>query len=386
MKLSSSAVAEIDAAIAESVADPHHGLPRAVVMVTSKDELLYSGSAGYAQLPEHGASPAAFESAAKVSEDSVFEARLALFTLPLDLQADASLYAPALKDVKRLTGYNGDEPILVDNDVVITVESLITHTAGNGIPTASGVDASTEAITKIPLMNIPGSTWEYGTNNDWLALCVEGASGQKLESYFQEHIFAPLGMDEISFEILGRNKINMARVPSPATDPFIVEKGVNWPFKRAFGGHGLLGSPKSYLKIVRAVLCGGTVDERQILKPETVKEMFIPRLNAIQQAALKKFTKDGGDPYTRKRDVADYEANAKGSQWGLGGVLSQEDLPSGRKTGSLSWSGMASTFWVVDPVTEIAFVIFTNVVPYGPQQIWDLWEKVEASIYKGLEK
>lgn len=31
-------------------------------------------------------------------------------------------------------------------------------------------------------------------------------------------------------------------------------------------------------------------------------------------------------------------------------------------------------------------VVFTNVVPYGPRQIWDLWEKVETAIYAGLEK
>lgn len=140
------------------------------------------------------------------------------------------------------------------------------------------------AITKIPLMNKPQSTWEYGTNNDWLALCVEAASGQKLEAYFQDHIFDPLGMDEISFEILGRGKINMARTPANPSDPYEVETGVNWPFRRAFGGHGLLGSPASYIKLLQAILCGGAVDGKRILKPETVKEMFIPRLNTVQQA------------------------------------------------------------------------------------------------------
>lgn len=40
MKLSASAIARIDAAVAEATADPHHGLPRAVVMVTSKVRLL----------------------------------------------------------------------------------------------------------------------------------------------------------------------------------------------------------------------------------------------------------------------------------------------------------------------------------------------------------
>lgn len=75
--------------------------------------------------------------------------------------------------------------------------------------------------------------------------------------------------------------------------------------------------------------------------------MMIPpwRLVLIfDYSALKVGGKDGADPFTRKRDLAEYTANAKGAQWGLGGLLIQEDLSSGRKAGSLSWSGMASTY------------------------------------------
>lgn len=46
------------------------------------------------------------------------------------MAADASVYVPTLKEVKILTGYEGEKPILIDNDVVITVENLITHVAG----------------------------------------------------------------------------------------------------------------------------------------------------------------------------------------------------------------------------------------------------------------
>ena len=104
--------------------------------------MLYSGSGGFAQLPDHGATPAEFEAAAKISEDSVFElwscTKLVTVVAALQLweqgKLDLSVYVPELKDVKLLMGYNGDEPILVDNDVVITPEMLITHTAGLALP------------------------------------------------------------------------------------------------------------------------------------------------------------------------------------------------------------------------------------------------------------
>ncbi|KAK4692082.1 hypothetical protein P7C70_g9205, partial [Phenoliferia sp. Uapishka_3] len=428
LTLSASAAAEIDAAIRDAVADPHRGLPRAVVMATSKEGLLYSGSGGFAQLPEFGAPASAFESAERISTTSVFElwsmtklvsvvAALQMVEQgKLDLQADASLYVPALKNVKILESFDGEKPVLVDKKTVVTVEMLITHTAGfgydhnipiqakyrklNGLPANAGIDADTASITKIPLAKEPGSVWIYGTSNDWLALCVEAVSGQGIDEYFQEHIFDLLGMNDFSFKSDGKNKINMAYIPSNPEDPYIVGPGVTWNFKRGFGGHGLVGSPESYLKLVRALLCGGEVDGKRILAGDTVQQMFLPHLNDAQQA--------GCDPFTRKRDLAEYEANGPGPQWGLGGALTQVDLPSGRRAGSLNWSGMAATYWVIDPTTEVAFgvplasckyrldeadmflyllVIFTNVMPGAtgsPQQIWDLFEKVEVALYRGL--
>lgn len=58
---------------------------------------------------------------------------------------------------------------------------------------------------------------------------------------------------------------------------------------------------------------------------------------------LKGFARDGNNPFGRKMTDDEYAAT-KGPTWGLGGALSQEDLPSGRKKGSLTWSGMASTY------------------------------------------
>ena len=81
---------------------------------------------------------------------------------------------------------------------------LLTHTAGfvyhvwnaqlnryvetTGFPTIlSGKLAALNA----PLAFEPGERWEYGINIDWAGRMVETVSGQDLEAYMRENIFAP---------------------------------------------------------------------------------------------------------------------------------------------------------------------------------------------------
>jgi CubicO group peptidase (beta-lactamase class C family) len=47
------------------------------------------------------------------------------------------------------------------------------------------------AALRQPLMFDPGERWEYGINIDWVGRLVEETSGQKLDAYCRDHIFAP---------------------------------------------------------------------------------------------------------------------------------------------------------------------------------------------------
>ena len=110
----------------------------------------------------------------------------------------------------------------------------------------------------------------------------------------------------------------------------------------------------------------------------------------------------------------------RGVSWGYGGMLSGEGIPSGRGKGAMTWAGYAHTFWVVDRAKDVAFgepfaaglcrretdgalaqwfgrtCSLPSVgdavsradtlcsVPFGSQKIFDLWEKAEPEIYKGI--
>ncbi|MDA4809725.1 serine hydrolase, partial [Enterobacter hormaechei] len=51
----------------------------------------------------------------------------------------------------------------------------------------------------IPLEFEPGVGWSYGLGIDWAGILVERVTGSTLGSYFQEHIFAPLGITSLTF-------------------------------------------------------------------------------------------------------------------------------------------------------------------------------------------
>lgn len=58
---------------------------------------------------------------------------------------------------------------------------------------------NTSDILGLPLINQPGTKFDYGVNIDWAGVLVERVSGLSLEEYFQKYIFAPLAIKDISF-------------------------------------------------------------------------------------------------------------------------------------------------------------------------------------------
>lgn len=167
-----------------------------------------------------------------------------------------------------------------------------------------------------------------------------------------------------------------------------------------FGGAGLSGSPSSYLRILRALLCGGILDGNRILKPETVDMMFQSQLDTdVQKNDVAAFTQGFLEPFSRRNGAA-----FPGVSWGLGGALSGKGIPSGRSDGCLTWFGFANTYWVIDKAQDVAFgecdfdtpyhqktdfwlpVLFTNIVPARSAKMFELWHQVEPEIFSGLKE
>ena len=121
----------------------------------------------------------------------------------------------------------------------ITLRHLMMHTSGlvyggrgntavhKLYPGGSGIAGATmngtefiDELAKLPLLHQPGTVWDYGFGLDVLGLVVEQVSGQKLGEYFQDNIFAPLGMNDTGFFIPPEKAARYAKAltkdPTPA--------------------------------------------------------------------------------------------------------------------------------------------------------------------------
>src|SRR6059036_3188381 len=75
-----------------------------------------------------------------------------------------------------------------------------------------GITTCTNAALTTPLLFDPGDRWEYGISIDWIGKMVETVSGQKLDRYFQDNIFGPLGMKDTSFTLSASQRARLASV------------------------------------------------------------------------------------------------------------------------------------------------------------------------------
>ncbi|GAA5890052.1 hypothetical protein JCM6882_009212 [Rhodosporidiobolus microsporus] len=396
----------LDAAVAEATADPYHGLPRlAVLATTSAIPVAYSSFGGFDQLPP---TPGDLSAATKLTEDSIYSlwsctklvTTIAALQLvergEVGLEDDASRWLPELKELKLFKSFkeNG-EAELVPVDTVVTVKQLLTHTAGFvyeyhepmlqltkklGLTLPYASDSRRESVTGMPCFFPPGERWHYGPSNDWLSLLIEKASGLDLDAYFKKYIFEPLDIHDTTYKSTP-TRMTMAYEPKSPGGPYTFDAGREFSQQQYFGGSGLYGSAPSYLKILRTLLRGGKTDSgAQLLKPETVDSMFVNYLDRAEQMEdLWAFTKTGNDPWNHKGAV---KVPALG--YGYGGNLTREGLPSGRGKGALTWSGFANTYWVVDREKDVAFLVWTNIIPHSSPKTFEAWEKVEPLIYQGL--
>jgi CubicO group peptidase (beta-lactamase class C family) len=119
----------------------------------------------------------------------------------LSLDATVESILPEFGRLQLLEGFDGDKPRLRAPARQATVRQLMTHTAGLGYFFTNEKLLRYLALTgepsplsgekrslSVPLVNDPGTAWEYGVNTDWLGLVVEKISGQSLAGYLQHQV------------------------------------------------------------------------------------------------------------------------------------------------------------------------------------------------------
>lgn len=109
-----------------------------------------------------------------------------------------------------------------------------------------------------PLVNQPGTKFQYGVGLDWAGVLVERASSLSLEEYFQQFILRPLGIESITFFPSMDMKMNLAHMHQRDKDGTlsVTDHLYRYPLlpcrpgmeKQRFcmGGAGCFGKPVEY--------------------------------------------------------------------------------------------------------------------------------------------
>jgi CubicO group peptidase (beta-lactamase class C family) len=295
---------------------------------------------------------------------------------------------PAFGELQVLDGFDGDTPRLRAPASQATIRQLLNHTAGLGyafandkltryhellgIPSVLTFGAS---LYDLPLVNDPGTTWEYGTNTDWAGRVVETATGQTLEEYLREHLWGPLGMGSTTFRPDAATRERLMPIHSRMEDGSLQPNGIELPAEPEIcsGGGGSYSTAADYARFMRALLRGGELDGTRILAPESVDLMFTPSLGGI---ALPEVIRSS-DPLL----CNDIPAPPVPQDWGLGLHVLQTDLPGMRRAGTGDWAGLPNCYYWSDRTSGVCGAILTQAFPFFDMRIVETALGFEAAVY-----
>ena len=371
-------------------------VPGVVAMTATADGPCYEGAFGTRRLG--GGAAMTLDTVFRIASMTKAITSVAAMQLveqgKLTLDGPLPAIDPALSSPQVLTGFDtAGRPQLRPAKRPVTLKHLLTHTAGfcyeiwnpdlERYVAAAGMPqmgTGKLAALRLPLMFDPGERWEYGINIDWVGRLVEEASGQKLDAYCRDHIFAPLGMSDTGFTVSPEQRARQAVVHQREADGSLTPQPLETPIEREFlaGGGGLYSTAGDYLVFLQALLHDGTFKGRQILKPATVALMGENHIGGLQAGVLTT------NAPAMTNDVDFFPG--KPVRWGLGYMLTPEPGPNGRNAGSVTWAGLFNTYYWLDPVKRVAGLIMTQILPFADGPAVALYGAFERAVYTALDK
>jgi CubicO group peptidase (beta-lactamase class C family) len=307
----------------------------------------------------------------------------------LSLDAPLGPLLPEIAAPDVLEGFDtAGQPILRPARTPITLRHLLTHTAGYGYDTwndeilrftqATGVPrmpTNAEELRRSPLLFEPGTRWNYGISTDVLGRVVEVASGRRLADYFAKYITGPLGMADTGFWLTpahrARAAATHARQPDGSLRVVASDRGYGQGYLG--GGGALCSTAADYLRFLRMILSGGTLEGVRILAPETLAEMGRNQIGGLEVTTLRSFIPE------RSVDTNFFPEQVQ--KWGLGFLINTERTQAGRSPGSLAWAGAVNTFYWIDPTRGVAGVMMAQVTPFADARVVETLWRFERAVY-----
>jgi CubicO group peptidase (beta-lactamase class C family) len=322
----------------------------------------------------------------------------------VQLDDPVSKFLPAFADMKVCNGGTAAEPQTAPLNSPVTMRHLLTHTSGisygifsNSVPdqilkARVGTQVASEwfrsltnqqlceHIAATPLSFQPGTAFLYGLGIDVIGHIIEvirfvwflfiackldfrfnrisAHSGQSLDVFLTERIFAPLGMNNTWFTVPAEHAHRLATCYefvagfglSPSTS---VERDRLTAASLLAGGGGLVSCLDDYAQFCRCLLRQGkNADGVQVFSPQSVAALSQDHLPQSLDRML--------------HDVA-FSENSDKAGLGFGLAVSMINDPNATKGAKLSgkgeygWGGVANTWFYVDPVKNLTTILLTQV-------------------------
>jgi len=368
-------------------------IPGVAAFAANGREILYAGAFGRRDLSRADAmTPDTVFWIASMTKAITTAAAMQLVERKLlTLDTPMGTILPELADPQVLEGFSEDgKPRLRPARRPVTLRYLLTHTAGfaydmwskeidqyiayAGLPR---IISCRNAALQTPLLFDPGDDWCYGINIDFVGKAVEKLSGQSLEDYFRENIFAPLGMNDTRFILrpdMRSRLVRMHQRSESGVQPIDFEVPQQPEF--FMGGGGLYGTGEDYIKFTQAILNGGIYNGERILKAETVAEMTKNQIDGLSMHVMKTAIP------ALSNDVDIFPGMEK--KWGFGFMINTEDVPGARSAGSLGWAGLGNTYFWIDPKKRLTGVVLTQLLPFADAGVLNLLGAFEQAVYRAL--
>lgn len=222
-------------------------------------------------------------------------------------------------------------------------------------------------IAKLPLVEQPGTVWDYGYSTDVLGRIVEVIAGKTLLQFERERLLDPLGMTETAFFVADPKKFPRIAEPmpgdrniNPATEVRDIRRPVIWES----GGGGMVGTVGDYARFAQMLLNGGTYGGRRYLKPETIALMASDHIGPETKIA---------------RDQNYYPGGSSG--FGLGFAV-RISVPPGTSwpLGEYRWDGVGGTFFFIDPEDDLLGIFMVQT----PSQRGRIQLALKTLIYQAM--
>ena len=319
----------------------------------------------------------------------------------LQLDASASTYLPELGGLKVAVDTDGASLTLVEAEREMTVRDLMRHTAG--LPGAARYMAGQTAVDKryrevglhrlhecdlqemverlgrIPLLYQPGTKWHYSIAADVLGRLIEVVSGQPFDVFLADRIFQPLGMRDTGFYVPDEkiDRFTSMHGPKPGGGLQTIdapEGGTGHVSKSSFiqkpkflsAGGGLVSTAADFARFCLMLSGRGTLEGKQLMRPESVELM---RHNHLPAYLI---------PLDKKPDE-----RYAGLGFGLGVSvrLQQTDWIPTSQIGEYGWIGGASTEFWISPRDELVAITLAQHIPFS-----ELSQTLKPLIYAAILK